>query len=99
MNRSIPLPLTGGIPQPLSSLSQCMVTAECVSDTGCLTTGGSDRRAETVEVKIDSFRRLNGDADKGVKGGVMVHALRTTGATTANLVHIAAGELDISWFD
>lgn len=29
MNRSIPLPLTGGIPQPLSDLSRCMIGAEC----------------------------------------------------------------------
>lgn len=29
MNRTIPLPLTGGIPQPLTSLSQCLVAAEC----------------------------------------------------------------------
>ena len=29
MNRDIPLPLTGGIPQPLSDLSRCMIGAEC----------------------------------------------------------------------
>ncbi|RSH76687.1 uncharacterized protein EHS24_005435 [Apiotrichum porosum] len=87
MNRTVPLPLTGGIPQPLNSLSQCLIAAEW----------GSDRRMETIQVKLDSFKRLNGDPNKGVDGGVMVHALRTTGATTVNLIHVAAGELDVSW--
>lgn len=87
MNRTTPLPLTGGIPQPLTALSQCLIAAEW----------GSDRRLETINIKLRSFKRLNGDPEKGVEGGVMVHALRTTGATTVNLVHVAAGELDISW--
>lgn len=29
MNRTIPLPLTGGVPQPLTELSQCIISAEC----------------------------------------------------------------------
>lgn len=32
---------------------------------------------ETIQVKLDSFKRLNGDPNKGVDGGVMVHALRS----------------------
>lgn len=31
MNRTIPLPLTGGIPQPLNSLADCIFSAECES--------------------------------------------------------------------
>lgn len=62
-----------------------------------------------MDRKINSFRRLNGDPDKGIDGGKFVHALRSglcagntelteaTGATTCNLVCVAAGELDISW--
>ncbi|BEJ12390.1 hypothetical protein CspHIS471_0208500 [Cutaneotrichosporon sp. HIS471] len=87
MNRTIPLPLTGGIPQPLTQLSHCMIAAEW----------GSDRRPDTIDVKLPNFRRLNGDPNKGILDGVMVHALRTTGATTINLAHVAAGELDMSW--
>lgn len=29
MNRTVPLPLTGGIPQPLNSLADCIFSAEC----------------------------------------------------------------------
>lgn len=29
MNRTTPLPLTGGVPQPLTELSQCILSAEC----------------------------------------------------------------------
>jgi myo-inositol-1(or 4)-monophosphatase len=29
MNRTIKLPLTGGIPQPLNSLADCIFSAEC----------------------------------------------------------------------
>ena len=29
MNRFIALPLTGGIAQPLSKLSECIIAAEC----------------------------------------------------------------------
>lgn len=29
MNRTTPLPLTGGIPQPLDKLSDCIFSAEC----------------------------------------------------------------------
>ncbi|TXT09819.1 uncharacterized protein COLE_03753 [Cutaneotrichosporon oleaginosum] len=99
MNRTIPLPLTGGIPQPLTQLSHCMIGAECASSHGWrdLMKGGSDRRPETIDVKLPNFRRLNGDPNKGISDGVMVHALRTTGATTINLAHVAAGELDMSW--
>ncbi|WOO81410.1 Protein qutG [Vanrija pseudolonga] len=87
MNRTTPLPLTGGIPQPLTQLNQCLIAAEW----------GSERSADTMDKKINSFRKLNGDPDKGIDGGKFVHALRTTGATTCNLVCVAAGELDISW--
>ena len=29
MNRTTPLPLTGGIPQPLEELADCILSAEC----------------------------------------------------------------------
>ncbi|EAL19532.1 hypothetical protein CNBG1610 [Cryptococcus deneoformans B-3501A] len=87
MNRDIPLPLTGGIPQPLSDLSRCMIGAEW----------GSDRGLSTFKHKASSFTKLAGDPSKGVDGGVMVHALRTTGSTACNAVAVAAGQLDIYW--
>lgn len=31
MNRTEPLPLTGGIPQPLTRLQDCLIAAECES--------------------------------------------------------------------
>jgi hypothetical protein len=31
MNRTTPLPLTGGVPQPLTDLSDCIISAECMS--------------------------------------------------------------------
>jgi hypothetical protein len=31
MNRTTPLPLTGGVPQPLTDLSDCIISAECKS--------------------------------------------------------------------
>ena len=31
MNRATPLPLTGGVPQPLTDLSDCIISAECTS--------------------------------------------------------------------
>lgn len=31
MNRTTPLPLTGGVPQPLTDLSDCIISAECTS--------------------------------------------------------------------
>lgn len=87
MNRTIPLPLTGGIPQPLTALSQCMIGAECELKplVGELTAGGSDRRPDTIDVKLPNFRRLNGDASKGIEGGVMVHALRSMSAILSRL--------------
>lgn len=29
MNRTTPLPLTGGVPQPLTRLKDCLIAAEC----------------------------------------------------------------------
>ena len=40
-------------------------------------TGGSDRGAETVQPKGNSFMKLAGDPKKGVAGGKMAHALRS----------------------
>ncbi|KAK4688550.1 myo-inositol-1(or 4)-monophosphatase, partial [Tremellales sp. Uapishka_1] len=87
MNRTIPLPLTGGIPQPLTELSQCLTTAEW----------GSDRSLKTITPKLNSFSKLAGDPAKGVQGGVLAHALRTTGASTVNIAAVIAGQLDIYW--
>ncbi|WVQ79193.1 hypothetical protein IAT38_001289 [Cryptococcus sp. DSM 104549] len=87
MNRTAPLPLTGGIPQPLIELSRCMIGAEW----------GSDRSSSTFVHKCSSFSKLAGDPSKGIKGGVMAHALRTTGSTACNVAAIAAGQLDLYW--
>ncbi|WWC65794.1 uncharacterized protein I303_108416 [Kwoniella dejecticola CBS 10117] len=87
MNKTTPLPLTGGIPQPLTDLSKCMIGAEW----------GSDRTQQTFTKKTASFARLAGDPSKGVQGGIMAHALRTTGSTCCNVAAIAAGQLDVYW--
>lgn len=92
MNTSTPLPLTAGVPQPLESLSDAVLTAEW----------GSDRSPETIAPKARTFAKLVGEGVAELGGesgpGKMCHAVRTTGASTVNLVQVAAGQLDI-YFD
>jgi myo-inositol-1(or 4)-monophosphatase len=114
MNRTTPLPLTGGVPQPLTELSDCIISAECRLRPTCYSVtsdriGGSDRSQETIKAKSGSFHKLAGDPTKGVKGGQMVHALRSecrdfwtiliiaTGSSACNLAAVCAGQLDIYW--
>ncbi|KAK1924161.1 putative inositol-1-monophosphatase [Papiliotrema laurentii] len=87
MNRTTPLPLTGGIPQPLDKLSDCIFSAEW----------GSDRSAKVLKARSESFVKLAGDPTKGSEGGKMCHALRTTGSSACSIVMVAAGEIDIYW--
>jgi len=58
---------------------------------------GSDRSHATFKAKAESFVRLAGDPVKGVEGGIMVHALRTTGSSACNMAAVAAGQLDMYW--
>lgn len=51
MNRTIPLPLTGGVPQPLTDLSDCIISAECMSP--------STIEADGQGVRIGQMQRSN----------------------------------------
>ena len=62
-----------------------------------LTPGGSDRSEATFRAKANSFVKLAGDPAQGVKGGVMAHALRTTGSSACNIALVACGQLDMYW--
>lgn len=56
--------------------------------------GGSDRSKATMDPKLASVSRLAGDT---AMGGAMVHGIRSTGASTAALVSVAAGGIDVYW--
>ncbi|OCF43818.1 myo-inositol-1(or 4)-monophosphatase [Kwoniella heveanensis CBS 569] len=88
MNRTTPLPLTGGIPQPLTELSKCMIGTEW----------GSHRSAHKVEQITKSLARLIGDPSKGVEGAIMTHALRNTGSSACTIAAVAAGQNDMYWY-
>ncbi|WVF68501.1 hypothetical protein IAT40_003268 [Kwoniella sp. CBS 6097] len=88
MNRTIPLPLTGGIAQPLTELSKCMIGTEW----------GSHRSAYKVEQITRSLARLIGDPSKGVEGAIMTHALRNTGSSACTIAAVAAGQNDMYWY-
>ncbi|KAL7425142.1 hypothetical protein Q5752_000830 [Cryptotrichosporon argae] len=87
MNRTTPLPLTGGIPQPLTELKQCLIYVEM----------GSNRSAEVMEKRATATVRLAGDPNKGVEGGQMCHAVRLTGSAVCSLASVLAGEADMFW--
>ncbi|WVR08071.1 hypothetical protein IAU60_005117 [Kwoniella sp. DSM 27419] len=65
-NRTTPLPLTGGIPQPLTELRKCMFATEW----------GSARFKDNLDAKVTSFARLAGDPNTGVEKAIMAHAQR-----------------------
>jgi len=48
--------------------------------------------------KSTSFVRLAGDPLSGVEGGVLSHALRTTGSSACNIALVASGFLDVYWY-
>ncbi|KAJ9105283.1 hypothetical protein QFC21_001651 [Naganishia friedmannii] len=83
LNETTPLPLTGP-PQPLETLQECVVSFEW----------GSDRSKATMDPKLQSVCRLAADA---AMNGAMVHGIRSTGASTAALVAVASGGIDIYW--
>ncbi|WVW86943.1 hypothetical protein I302_108999 [Kwoniella bestiolae CBS 10118] len=88
LNRTTPLPLTGGIPQPLTELSKCMIGTEW----------GGDRSRQCMEKKTESLFRLAGDPSKGIEGGRMVHALRTLGSSVCTIAALVSGQLDMYWY-
>ncbi|KAK6908469.1 hypothetical protein I203_102471 [Kwoniella mangroviensis CBS 8507] len=88
LNRTTPLPLTGGIPQPLTELSKCMIGTEW----------GGDRSQQCMAKKTESLFRLAGDPTKGVEGGRMVHALRTLGSSVCTIAALVSGQLDMYWY-
>ncbi|KAI0347882.1 inositol monophosphatase [Trametopsis cervina] len=79
------LPLA--VPRPLPSLSQALLGIEW----------GSDRSADIVRTKADSFMRLAGNPKEGVEGGRMAHSLRSLGSAALNFGMVAQGGLDLYW--
>ncbi|KAI0325422.1 hypothetical protein GY45DRAFT_248521 [Cubamyces sp. BRFM 1775] len=74
-------------PRPLPSLSQALLGIEW----------GSDRSADMVNHKGDSFKRLAGNPAEGVVGGRMAHSLRSLGSAALNFAMVAQGGLDLYW--
>ena len=74
-------------PPPLPSLSQALIGVEW----------GSDRSADLVHKKGESFKRLAGDPKTGVDRGKMAHSLRSLGSAALNYGMVAQGGLDIYW--
>ncbi|KAK5169458.1 uncharacterized protein LTR77_005434 [Saxophila tyrrhenica] len=71
-------------PEPLTSLSQCLVAVEW----------GSEREGKDYEVKVETFRRLGASKKDG---GAMVHGLRSLGSAELNLCKVAEGAVDLYW--
>ena len=72
----------------------------CLLAISSLSTGiewGSDRSGPLVEAKGESFKRLAGDPNAGVKRGQMAHSLRSLGTAALNYGQVAQGGLDIYW--
>ncbi|GAA5987101.1 hypothetical protein JCM5350_003759 [Sporobolomyces pararoseus] len=87
LNESIRLPFSHPAPPPpLESLGDAVVGVEW----------GSDRSKRVIEKKGNSFMKLAGDG-KEVKGGKMVHSLRSIGSAALNYAFTAAGQLDMYW--
>jgi myo-inositol-1(or 4)-monophosphatase len=59
---------------------------------------GSDRKELTITSKANSFGRLAGDPEQGVKGGKMTHSLRSMGSAALNYAMVAQGGLDLYWW-
>ncbi|KAI0652714.1 hypothetical protein C8Q79DRAFT_939044 [Trametes meyenii] len=74
-------------PRPLPSLSQALLGIEW----------GSDRSADMVRNKGESFKRLAGNPAEGVVGGRMAHSLRSLGSAALNFAMVAQGGLDLYW--
>ncbi|OSD01169.1 inositol monophosphatase [Trametes coccinea BRFM310] len=74
-------------PRPLPSLSQALIGIEW----------GSDRSADMVNHKGESFKRLEGNPAEGVVGGRMAHSLRSLGSAALNFGMVAQGGLDLYW--
>ena len=79
------LPLTP--PRPLPSLSQALIAVEW----------GSDRTAEAIKARADTFSRLAGDKVQ-IPGGKMAHSLRSVGSAALNFALVAQGGLDLYWY-
>lgn len=72
---------------PLADLNQALVAFEW----------GSDRRAEILDRKLASFRRITGDSDGGIQGGKFAQGVRSIGSAALNFCHVASGSLDLYW--
>lgn len=72
-------------PMPLPSLKQALLAVEY----------GSDRGSAVLDKKMESFKRLIGDEDAGIKGGQMVQGVRSIGSAALSCCYVAQGTFDL----
>ncbi|KAL4936992.1 hypothetical protein BDV06DRAFT_216238 [Aspergillus oleicola] len=84
LNRKIPLPLKGGLAEPLHGLQNSLIGVEW----------GSERTGKNWETKIRTFEKLGQNKEDG---GAMVRSMRSMGSAALNLCAVAAGTLDLYW--
>ncbi|KAJ5736627.1 Inositol monophosphatase [Penicillium malachiteum] len=84
LNLETRLPLKGGNAEPLTGLSNALVSIEW----------GSDRSGPNWETKIATFVKL-GQAKEN--GGAMVRSFRSLGSAALNMCAVAEGTMDLYW--
>jgi len=84
MNRTTRLPLKGDSLEPLSGLSNSLISVEW----------GSERSGQNWDTKVRTFARLGQTKDNG---GAMVRSMRSMGSAALNLCAVAAGTIDLYW--
>ncbi|KAJ5151779.1 hypothetical protein N7492_010074 [Penicillium capsulatum] len=84
LNREKRLPLKGGNVEPLSGLSNALISIEW----------GSDRSGANWETKVRTFEKLGQSKEDG---GAMVRSMRSLGSAALNICAVAEGTLDLYW--
>lgn len=84
LNRETRLPLKRDNLEPLSGLSNALISIEW----------GSDRSGQNFETKIRTFEKLGRSKENG---GAMVRSMRSMGSAALNLCAVAEGTLDLYW--
>lgn len=84
LNREQRLPLKGENVEPLSGLSNALISIEW----------GSDRSGANWETKVRTFEKLGQSKENG---GAMVRSMRSLGSAALNLCSVAEGTLDLYW--
>ncbi|KAJ5930768.1 hypothetical protein N7466_006261 [Penicillium verhagenii] len=84
LNHKTPLPLKGENVEPLSGLSNALISVEW----------GSDRSGPNWDTKVRTFAKL-GQAKED--GGAMVRSMRSLGSAALNMCAVAEGTMDLYW--